>query len=288
MVDIKLVTFLKVIECGSYTAAAKVLHLTQPAITQHIQKLEEELNCRVFQAQGRTLSLTEAGKIVMQHAHIQLAMQRQLQARLENIIQPLSLGITLSIADYYMPKNLLKSLSEGGYNCSIQVGNTEVLLNQLIQGTLDCALIEGLFEPELFVFHQYCNARFVGAVRHDHPLAHKTLSLKECLTYPLILREQGSGTRAILENFLKGQNLDFASFPHQFELGSFSLIKQLVNETEGITFVYEKVIEKEIQEGTMVILDIEEFQVERPLTFVYLKDSAQCDKYEQFFAKFNM
>lgn len=285
MIDSKLLTFLQVIECGSYTQAAKQLHLTQPAVTQHIQKLEAQLGYQLFCVQGRTLSLTNAGRIVEQHAHLQQAAEHQLISRLNGIVQPLALGMTLSIADYALPEALMDTIYQGGYNCSIEVGNTEVMVKRLIEGTLDCALIEGLFEPDLFVAHQFCKARFIGVVSSNHPLANQSVELEQLFSYPLVLREQGSGTREILRHWLKGQNYEFSHFARQFEMGSFKMIKQIVEKTESITFVYEMVVQKEIEEGKLVKLQLDDFNVERAMQFVYLKNSVQCEEYENFYQR---
>lgn len=283
MIDSKLLTFLQVIECGSYTQAAKQLHLTQPAVTQHIQKLEAQLGYQLFCVQGRTLSLTNAGRIVEQHAHLQQATEHQLISRLNGIVQPLALGMTLSIADYALPEALMDTIYQGGYSCSIEVGNTEVMVKRLIEGTLDCALIEGLFQPDLFVAHQFCKARFIGVVSSNHPLANQSVELEQLFSYPLVLREQGSGTREILRHWLKGQNYEFSHFARQFEMGSFKMIKQIVEKTESITFVYEMVVQKEIEEGKLVKLQLDDFNVERAMQFVYLKNSVQCEEYENFY-----
>lgn len=283
MMDSKLLTLLKVIECGSYTQAANQLHLTQPAVTQHIQKLEAQLGCSLFCVQGRTLSLTYAGRIVEQHAHLQQALEHQLISRLNGVVQPLALGMTLSIADYALPEALMDTIYQGGYSCSIEVGNTEVMVKRLIEGTLDCALIEGLFQSDLFVAHQFCKARFIGVVSSTHPLANQAVTLEQLFQYPLVLREQGSGTREILRNWLRGQNDDFCHFTRQFEMGSFKMIKQFVEKTESITFVYEQVVQKEIKEGKLIELRLNDFDVERAMQFVYLKNSVQCEEYENFY-----
>lgn len=103
MLDAKIQTFLEVAAQGSYTRAAERLHLTQPAVTQQIHRLEEHYGHRLVDTCGRVVRLTEAGMLLEHHARMQLANERRFMERMAAEEPPLSLGATLSIADYYLP-----------------------------------------------------------------------------------------------------------------------------------------------------------------------------------------
>lgn len=152
MLDAKIQTFLEVAAQGSYTRAAERLHLTQPAVTQQIHRLEEHYGHRLVDTCGRVVRLTEAGMLLEHHASMQLANERRFMERMAAEEPPLSLGATLSIADYYLPGPLARALA-GGLAPRVTVGNTQVLTGRMLAGELDCALVEGLFDRTLFEAH---------------------------------------------------------------------------------------------------------------------------------------
>lgn len=275
MLDMKIATFLAVVETGSYTAAAQVLHMTQPAVTQHIQKLEEHYHCRLFAQEGRAMRLTEAGEFFLHYTKMQQSNEQQLTEKLAGNRKPLRIGSTLSIADYYLPPLLLAYLTKEKGGIGITVANTKLLLNQLLEGKLDGAFIEGIFDRKLFGAEIFCNARFVPIVSGKHPLLGKNVPLSALYTYPLILREPGSGTRAIFESYLAQQNDSTASFSEIWEISSFVLIKHLLEHSHAVSFMYEAVAEKEIANGELGRLDIIDYQVTHPLQFVYLKNTLE-------------
>ncbi|WMI79873.1 LysR family transcriptional regulator [Anaerotignum sp. MB30-C6] len=285
MLDQKLTTFLAVIETGSYTAAAKRLHLTQPAVTQHIQKLEEHYGCQLFTQEGRAMRLTKDGEFFLHYTKMQQSNERQLVEKLEGNHRPLYIGSTLSIADYYLPPMLYSFLEKNNGGLNITVANTKVLLESLLQGKLDAAFIEGIFDRKLFEAEVFCIARFIPVVSKKHPLLNKKIDLSDLYSYPLILREFGSGTRAIFESYLAQQNDSITSFASTWEVSSFVLIKHLLENTNAVSFMYEAVAGEEISIGELGTLEIADYQVSHPLQFVYLKNSLDQDKIMTFYSQ---
>lgn len=273
MLDPKLTTFLAVNTYGSFTQAANALHMTQPAVTQHIQRLEEHYECKLFFQDGRGRKLTKEGEAFLHYAKMQASNEKQFTTSLVQQQKPLRIGATLSIADYYLPE-LLTALCKNHQNkLDVEVANTKILLGQLLEGDLDCAFIEGIFDRNLFAAKPFCQAQFIPVVSATHPLANRHVFLKELYAYPLILREMGSGTRAILENALAQQNDSVSSFTNIWQVGSFMLIKELLQHTDAISFMYENVAKREIAAGRLCPLQIQGFSVVHELQFVYLKNS---------------
>ncbi|WP_317855682.1 LysR family transcriptional regulator [Chakrabartyella piscis] len=273
MLDPKLTTFLAVITYGSYTQAANKLHMTQPAVTQHIQKLEEHYGCQLFIQDGRGRKLTKEGEAFLHYAKMQASNEKHFISSLSMQQKSLHIGATLSIADYYLPPLLTHLCKDQDMKLHIQVANTKVLLQQLLEGNLDCAFIEGIFDRNLFAAKQFHQSNFIPVVSATHPLANQTVKPSELYAYPLILRESGSGTRAILENALAQQNDSATSFSNIWEVGSFLLIKALLKQTNAISFMYENVAKSEIQKDELCHLHIQGFSVTHDLQFVYLKNA---------------
>lgn len=286
MLDSKMMTFLKVAELKNYTRAAGELNLTQPAVSQHIKKLEEHYGCKLVDAAGKGVRLTEQGEALYSYASFQSANEEQLIRQLHKLRSPVRLGATLSIADYYLPPYLSSFIRSSGELLSVMVKNTQAILEMLLKNELDCAFIEGLFDQSLFAYHEFCSTRFVPVVRRGHPLAGRKASLKEVHGYPLILREAGSGTREIYENHLYEQNDSILSAVRVYEISSFGIIKDLLQHSDAVSFMYEGVASDEVARGKLCLLDIEGFFIQRPLYFVYPANSLMSRQNEVFYRQF--
>jgi DNA-binding transcriptional LysR family regulator len=195
----------------------------------------------------------------------------------------LKIGATLSIADYYLPKLLSSYLSTHKQPVSLTVGNTKRLTDLMLEGRIMCAFIEGNFDTSLFESRLMCRAQFLPVVSSHHRLAHAQTSFAELLDYPLLIREPGSGTRAILENHLFTNSRSLHDFPSIQEIGNFKTIKQILSSSEAISFMYEKVAASEVAAGELAFLSCRDFHVDRNMNFIYPRESLMGAAYEQFF-----
>jgi len=283
MLDQKMLTFIEVVRLKSFTKAADNLCVTQPAVSQQIDRLEEHYGCSLFRHSGRKISLTAQGELVYTYGKLQQANERKLEELLQKENSSLIIGATLSIADYYLPKLLTSYLQSANQSISLIVGNTETLTDSLLEGKIMCAFIEGNFEASLFESSLFCRARFVPVVSSRHPLSRRQCSFDELMQYPLLVREPGSGTRAILENYLFTNSRNLYSFPDVQEIGNFKTIKQLLADSEAVSFMYEKVAAEEVQRGSLAYADCSDFHIDRMMNFIYPKGSFMQSLYERFF-----
>lgn len=283
MLDIKIFTFLKVAEFKNYTKAAMSLNLTQPAVTQHIRKLEEYYNCKLIEIDGKSVNLTEEGGALYNYANFQVANEKQLINRLKNIETPLKIGATLSIADYYLPPYLNSYMAKSNELFSLTVKNTKSIIEMLMDNELYCAFIEGIFDKSLFSYYEFCTTKFVPVARKGHPLVGKASNLSEFHKYPLILREEGSGTREIFENYLYQNNDSILSFNKILEISSFGIIKKVLKNSNAISFMYEEVAKQEVEYGELCYLSLKGYLIERPLYFIYPCNSLMKKRNETFY-----
>jgi len=226
MLDQKVHTFLKVAELQNYTKAAKELNLTQPAVTQHIRKLEDYYECPLIDISGKSVELTVEGEAFYNYANFQNANETQLINQMEKAETPIKIGATLSIADYYLPSYLSSYISNNEEIISLTVNNTKSIIEKLLNNKLYCAFIEGIFDKSLFHFKEFKTTKFVPVARKGHPLEGKEILLADVHEYPLILREEGSGTREIYENYLYQNNDSILSASKIYEISSFGMIKK--------------------------------------------------------------
>ncbi|WP_129597103.1 LysR family transcriptional regulator [Anaerophilus nitritogenes] len=280
MLDYRIFTFLKLCDVMNYRVTAKQLNMTQPAVTQHIQFLEQEYGCKLFSYNGKKLSKTEAGKILENYARSADYNENSIRKKLSvpNKVK-ISVGATKTIGDYVINKQVLRLLQRGDIELSLIVDNTEHLLNQLNHKELDIALIEGFFDKRSYDYKLFKKELFVGICAKEHPFAGKAVPLQELFKENIIIREQGSGTRAIFEQLLLEQNYSLDCFTRLTCISSFELIKELVLNYCGISFVYDAIAKSNKNLGVFTIKHIE---VTREFNFVYLKNTG-ADKFTDFF-----
>ena len=235
MLDHRIDTFLTVCQVMNYRGAAQLLHITQPAVTQHIQFLEKEYGCRLFLYENRRLEKTR--EAVLLEEHIRSVRQREQFLR-QNLsgsgLRELKIGATKTIGDYVINEQVRRCLMQDETALTLIVDNTEHLLKLLEQNQLDFAIIEGYFDKKHFDSRLFRREPFVGICRKDHPFANREISIEELLQETIIHREEGSGTRAILEEKLQGYNESLLRFRRHICISSFKLILDLVKDGCGV------------------------------------------------------
>lgn len=278
MLDFRMTTFLDLCETRSYTKTAERLHLTQPAVSQHIRHLEESFGCKLFAYAAKTLSLTQKGERLREFAQSMRAgsdkMLRILRSP-ENGRPFLTMGATLTIGEYVAPPILSAYLAERPQtDLCMYVNNTETLLKKLSRGEIDMALIEGTFQKSDYAWQLFSREKFLPVCAPDSPYAAGSFTLDDLTRSRIIVREKGSGTRQVLETLLSEHDLSLKDFAGMAEIGNFSAIKRLVADGIGVTFVYREVVRQELCEGTLVPVRLEQVETSRDFHFVYLKHSA--------------
>lgn len=278
MIDIRLITFITVAKIKSFTKAAEILNLTQPAVSQHIKHLEKYYRVSLIKKQGKEISLTEEGLILYKYASELELLHRNLEAELKNksgIRKAYNVGASMTIGGYVLPyilaqhKRVYKNV-----DILLQVGNTEEIIDKLLNRKLDLALIEGNFDRTKFNYKKFKDDEMVLAVSSKHSFASKnSVSIDEVLQGELILREHGSGTREILEQRLQHMDYDMNDFRPYMELGSIPAIKSLVEENLGYTIISKETIKRELKLGLIKIVPVEGLAIYREFNFIYLKDS---------------
>lgn len=239
MVDYRIQTFLTLYETLNYRRAAEQLRLSQPAVSRQIHALEREYGCTLFVYDGRRLSATPAAQCVARYARAAMYNQQQMQRELAGSgPRTVRIGATKTIGEFVIAQPLSRYVRASRDNLCVLVDNTETLLHKLEHGELDFALVEGAFDKDHYAFALYRYAAFTGMCHRTHPFAGRQVTLEQLSGQPVILRESGSGTRAILERTLAEYGCSLQLFSRVVCAGSLSLIARLVEENAGITFAY--------------------------------------------------
>lgn len=275
MLDPRWNTFLAVCETMNYTRAAERLCLTQPAVTHHIHYLEEHYGCRLFSYEGKVLRLTEAGLRLLEFTRSMAYNSRKVETAMAAPV-PVSLrvGASKTIGEFIIAPKIERFLrAQPDASFSLMVDNTQVLLRELEAGQLDFVLVEGFFDRSRYDAQLCQREDFFGVCAPGHRLAGRSVPLDELVGERLILRESGSGTRAIFEEALHRQNYTLDSFSSVVTISDFSTIKSLVVDGLGVSFLYAPVVAQELKVGTLARFDLAEVPMSGAFYFVCLKDN---------------
>ncbi len=275
MLDPRWNTFLAVCETMNYTKAAQRLCLTQPAVTHHIQYLEQHYGCRLFTYEGKVLRLTEAGLRLREFTR-SMAYNEQKMEQTMAASAPISLrvGTSKTIGEYVIaPKveQFLRAHPDASF--SLLVDNTRELLRGLEAGRLDFVLVEGFFDRSRYDAQLWRRESFFGVCSPDHRLAGRLVTLDELEGERLILRESGSGTRAVFEEALRRQNRTLRGFSSVATISDFVTIKSLVMDGLGVSFLYAPVVQRELEQGTLARFDLADAPMQGAFYFVCLKNN---------------
>lgn len=285
MLDYRLYTFLTLSKTLNYTKAAEILCITQPAVSQHIRYLETTYQVKLFDHQGKNLSLTRQGEYLASCLHTMAADEKKIMKNLQNISESkhLKFGATLTIGEYMLPKKIHSFLQQHpNTNMTMIVENTATLLDMLDAGDISFALVEGYFPSHRYIHKTISTQPYVAVKGSQYPVKEEICTLKDLLSHRLIIREEGSGTREILERILKENNLNIHDFENSIEVGNMNAIKYLVQENMGITFLYEAAVEEELKKGTIQMIPLHDFHIQREFTFITLKDTIFMEEYQAF------
>ncbi len=268
MTDSRIKTFLALCRLMNYRKTAEELNMTQPAVTQHIQYLENEYNCKFFEYDRHSLKMTKQAEIFKEYAQNVVYQENKIREKLnfDKGIK-LSIGATKTIGEFEIEELCAIFLKNPANKLNIEVDNTENLLKKLSDGQLDFAIVEGLFERAKYKAELMKKEAFVGICKKNHPFAQKEIPFAEIFAQHLFIREEGSGTRDILEHVLKENNHSINEFSRITSIGNFGLMFRLLKKLNGITFAYKSVLK---DAGELSYFKIKGQEILREFNYVFL------------------
>ncbi len=255
----------------SFAQAARNLHLTPPAVSMQIRELEAQVGLPLFERSGRQVQLTTAGEYVLVYARKILATLKDAQDAVARLRQ-LETG-TLAIgmvggAEYFMPRLLAEFQREhAGIEVRLTVGNREQLLALLRDNEVDVAIMgrpprELATRAEPFAAHPQV---FIAPAGHPL-LARGPLPVAALQPWPLIVREQGSGTRAAMERFFSEARVELQV---KMEMPSNETIKQAVMAGMGLSFLSLHTVGLELDNRLLAVLPVQGSPIVRTWNVVH-------------------
>ena len=249
--------FLETAACGKMSLAASRLFLSQPTVSQAIGELEKHYHTKLFERYPKGLVLTESGRILQERAREVMAACQKLEETMLSSQQalPLHIGATVTVGACVI-HSILHRFRDVCPQADprVYVNNTRAIEDRLLKGQLDIALVEGEVQSPDLTAEPVIQDYLVPVCCREHPFARRdSVSLEELAGQPLILREQGSGTRALFENYMaqRGYSLDI-----RWECTNAGTIKTAVLDNQGISVLSVRLVEEEIRSGKICVIPV--------------------------------
>ena len=276
MADRRLQVFHTVARLLSFTKAAESLHMTQPAVTFQVRQLEEYFNTRLFDRTHNRISLTEAGQRVYGFSDRIFELYSEMENAVRDMTGEISgvlvMGASTTIAEYMLPA-LLGDFKKKypDVNVHLRVSNSDGIVSMVENNDIDLGVVEAPVMNKNLVVEECRKDRLVAIVSPLHALAaNRQVQVGELMSDAFIVREEGSGTREVIQDYLTELGMNVADLHVIMELGSPEAIKGAVEAGMGVSIVSEVTIHKELQLGTLVALELDP-PIERLFSFVHQK-----------------
>jgi DNA-binding transcriptional LysR family regulator len=266
--------FSKAAELSSFTAAAKVLGLSQPAVSQQVQALEKLLKKQLFKRSGGRVVLTETGRTLYEHAQRILDMHRQAREAVSGQSVPLAGDLFLaasSIPGEHLLPDLLSGFRRKFPHIRVHATVTDSLavITQVERGEASLGLVGRKTDNPHLTFTFLARDRMVLVVPRRHALSRKVrMSVKQLCTLPLVLREAGSGLRHCFEKALQKAGRSLEDLNVAAELGSNEAIREAVLRGVGVAMLSEYAVRKELRTGRLVAVKVTGLNCDREMFVV--------------------
>jgi len=287
MADRRLQVFHTVARLLSFTKAADSLHMTQPAVTFQVRQLEEYFNTRLFDRTHNRISLTDVGEKVLVYSEQILGLYREMDNDIRTltgeIIGVLVIGASTTVAEYMLPRLLGEfQVLYPKVKLRLKVSNSLGVVHMVENNDIDVGLVESPVLNKSLVVEACWQDNLVVIVSPGHSLAaKKSVHVSELKNYPFISREEGSGTRSVLIDYLEENGLGMNDLDLSMEFGSPEAIKNAVESGLGISVVSETTLIKELQLNTLKAVKIDP-PLQRHFSLVHQRQKFRIRAMQEF------
>ncbi|HYO09829.1 MAG TPA: LysR substrate-binding domain-containing protein [Tepidisphaeraceae bacterium] len=286
-----LAVFHAVARAGGFSRAADALMVSQPAVSLQVAELERALGMKLFDRLPRGVRLTEAGRVLSDHAARIAAIEQEARSAMLELKGlkrgRLSVGASQTIGVYLLPEVFgAFSRRHPDVKLDLEIANTDIVQKKLGDGLFDLALTEGFIESEDLEAAVFRQDELVPIAPPEHALLKrrgrgKPVTAAELCREPLILRETGSGTRAVVEHHLAKLGLSIRPI---MSLGSTEAVKRAVASGIGLAIVSRLALETELNAGALAIVPVSDLKIRRPLHRLELRGKERSAATKAFLA----
>jgi DNA-binding transcriptional LysR family regulator len=272
-------TLVSIVEQGSLSGAARARRISQPAVTKQVQRMEAEFGLPLMvRGPQREVALTPAGERLLAFARETLASYGTLERDLATLREVqrgvLHLAASTIPGEYVLPRLLAAFQVEyPQIEVRMIISDTADVATRLLAKEADLGVIGSTLDRPGLSLEPLVNDQIVLAVPPDHPFAgRKKVAVAELLGQPLILREEGSGTRRSVEAALATAGLSLPRGHVKLTLGSTQAVLQAVAQGLGVGFVSERAAGQALADVHLTCVELEDVELKRVLYFAYLPE----------------
>ncbi|MDC7286728.1 selenium metabolism-associated LysR family transcriptional regulator [Blautia schinkii] len=274
----QLQSFISVVKYKSFTAAAEALEISQPTISTHIRILEDELNSRLIIRTAKSFEITNRGWELYECAQNILKLRDDMLSRWNGTeSKVVRLGVSTIPSAYILPE-VLPGFGELHKDISFMVNQSDSrnIIEAVHKGTYDIGLVGMKTEDELLEFVEFYQDRMVLITpKTEYFLSlkqQKDVPLKQLLTEPMLLREQGSGSGRSAELFLQKMGVSEEELRVSARMNDQESIKNLVAGGLGVSIVSEKAVQDDVSAGRLLKFELPAELSHRGLYIIYQKE----------------
>lgn len=267
--DFRLKVFSAVANRLSFTKAAAELYITQPAVSKHIQELEETYKIKLFERNGSKIALTPAGEILLKHTKKIFEIYREIDFDMSSFITErqglLRLGASTTISQYIIPPVLARfHQKQKEIKVNLVNGNTEQIENALINKEIEIGIVEGQSKNQSIKYIPFLKDELVLVCNTKNPLVkQQEILLEDLKLMKFVTRERGSGTLEVIEFALKQVDVKITDLQIEMQLGSTESIKSYLLNSDCFAFMSIHAVDKELKNNELIVLDVEHLSIER-------------------------
>ncbi len=268
--------FIEVATNLSFSKASEIIFISQPAISKHMKALETFYKTTLFERNGNSIQLSKGGILLLSRLKEAKKIQNQLEFELsilKNQLQAkgqLKLGASTTVALYIIPK-ILSAFHQKYPEVKISLlnRNTDTIVKALASQDIDIGIVEGKKRNSAIFYQPFCTDEVIAVCSAKSSIAKKkSLTVADLKNYPVVLREQGSGTLAALKYNLEKNGVKLSELNVNVRLQGTEALKNFLKEDNCLGFLPKGSVSKELENGELINVKIDNFQIIRNFFFI--------------------
>ena len=286
--------FCTLIRLNSFSKTAEALYLTQPTVSGHIKNLETELGAKLLDRLGRRVIPTEEGEVLFRYGRQLLALRDELRQELGEVSGKvtglLKIGGSTIPGAYILPSLIGKfRMKHPSISVQLIIADTAKVAEAVLNGDLSLGVIGARIADPRLETHTFSKDELVVIVPSGHPWAkRKNIPLDALKGVPFILREEGSGTRRIMEDRLEKAGLSLSDLNMISIMGSSDAVRQAVKAGLGVSILSIRAVQDDIESGRLAAVRLRGIKLERSFWVILLKGRSRsplCRAFLDFLLK---
>jgi len=264
--------------CKSFSQTAKILHLSQSSVSLQIKQLEEYWDFQLFERTTKKISLTPAGAILYTKVEKLLSLLNETENELKELKSivhgDLKVGASLTIGEHILPFILadFKKMYPQ-VDMSLKVYNSEQIVEKLLHHEINLGFIESMLSyPSLTQIPFAEDELIIITSPHSKFTESSDITIDELLHFPFVIREKGSGTRQVMEDTLRKNQVDPEQLNIIMEFEQTETIKSAVEAGMGLSIISKSAVRKELAQKTLIQLKIDGLSLYRKFYMIYQEE----------------